>query len=110
MSHLSPPTLTRSEQQSLLEVSASHPRDHLVFSLALGTGLRLSEIVGLNVGDVFTPDGRPRSRIRPRREIAKGGHAGDVFLPRRAGAEAQDYLVTRPTRRERSASPMRGQG
>jgi integrase/recombinase XerC len=58
--HLSPATLTRSEQQSLLEVSASHPRDHMIFSLALGTGLRLSEIVGLNVGDVFTPDGCPR--------------------------------------------------
>ncbi len=81
MPYLSPATLTRSEQQSLLAVSASHPRDHLIFSLALGTGLRLSEIVGLNVGDVFTSDGRPRSRIRLRKEIAKGGRAGDVFLP-----------------------------
>ncbi len=81
MPYLSPPTLTRSEQQSLLEVSASHPRDHLIFSLALGTGLRLAEIVGLNVGDVFTADGKPRSRIRLRKEIAKGGRAGDVFLP-----------------------------
>ena len=81
MPYLSPPTLTRSEQQSLLEVSAVHPRDHLIFSLALGTGLRLSEIVGLNVGDVFTADGRPRARLRLRREIAKGGRAGDVFLP-----------------------------
>ena len=58
-----------------------HPRDHMVFSLALGTGLRLSEIVGLNVGDVFTADGKPRSRISLRKEIAKGGRAGDVFLP-----------------------------
>jgi site-specific recombinase XerC len=53
----------------------------LIFSLALGTGLRLSEIVGLNMGDVFAADGKPRSRIRVRREIAKGGRAGDVFLP-----------------------------
>ncbi len=36
MPYLSPPTLTRSEQQSLLEVSAAHPRDHLIFSLAAG--------------------------------------------------------------------------
>jgi site-specific recombinase XerC len=80
MPYLSPPSLTRSEQAALLQATASHPRDHLLFSLALGTGLRLAEIVGLNVGDVFSPDG-PRSRIRLRREIAKGGRAGDVFLP-----------------------------
>jgi hypothetical protein len=43
MPYLSPPTLTRSEQQSLLEVSAAQPRDHLVFSLALGTGLIWSD-------------------------------------------------------------------
>jgi integrase len=73
MPYLSPPTLTRSEQQALLEVSAAHPRDHLIFSLALGTGLRLAEVVGLNVGDVFTGDGKPRSRIRLRKEIAIGG-------------------------------------
>lgn len=78
---LSPPTLTKAEQQTLLAVSAVHPRDHLVFSLALGTGLRLAEVVGLDVGDVFTADGTPRSRIRLRREIAKNGRASDVFLP-----------------------------
>ncbi len=55
--------------------------DHPIFSLALGTGLRLSEIVGLNVGDVFFPTGRPRQRVRLRREIAKRGRVGDVFLP-----------------------------
>src|SRR6266571_185866 len=53
--------------------------DH--YPLALGTGLRLAEIVGLNVGDVFAPDGTPRSRVRIRPEIAKGGRSGDVFLP-----------------------------
>ncbi len=78
---LSPPTLTRAEQETLLRVSSEHPRDHVIFSLALGTGLRLAEIVGLNVADVFAADGTPRSRIRLRKEIAKGGRAGDVFLP-----------------------------
>ena len=33
-----------------------------IISLALGTGLRLAEIVGLDVGDVFAPDGTPRLR------------------------------------------------
>src|SRR2546425_5597941 len=81
MPHLSPPTLTQSETEAILAATAVHPRDHLIYSLALGTGLRLAEIVGLNVGDVFAADGTPRSRVRIRPEIAKGGRAGDVFLP-----------------------------
>ncbi len=83
MPYLSPPTLTADEQRSILRFTAGNPRDHLIFSLALGTGLRLGEIVGLDVGDVFAPDGTPRVRIRIRAEIAKGGRAGDVFLPDR---------------------------
>src|SRR5437773_1645908 len=70
-----------SEQEAILAAIRGNPRDHLIYSLALGTGLRLAEIVGLNVGDVFAPDGTPRSRVRIRPEIAKGGRSGDVFLP-----------------------------
>ena len=81
MPHLSPPTLTHSEQKAILRATARNPRDHLVYSLALGTGLRLAEIVGLSVGDVYTPEGRPRNRLRIRPDIAKGGRTGDVFLP-----------------------------
>jgi len=81
MPFLSPPTLTQAEQQALLQATAASPRDHLVFSVALGTGLRLGEIVGLNVGDVYFDDGAVRTRVRLRREIAKGGRAGDVFVP-----------------------------
>jgi site-specific recombinase XerC len=87
MPFLSPPTLTIDEQQALLQATAGHPRDHLIFSLALGTGLRLAEIVGLDVGDVYFPDGTPRVRVRLRPGIAKNGRAGDVFLP--------DGLVTK---------------
>ena len=83
MPTLSPTTLTQDEQRVILLATAKHPRDHLIISLALGTGLRLGEIVGLNVGDVYSPDGTPRVRVRVRREIAKRGRAGDVFLPDR---------------------------
>jgi len=82
-SHLSPTTLTSDEQKLILRFTAGNIRDHVIFSLALGTGLRLGEIVGLNVGDLFAPDGTPRVRIRIRAEIAKGRRAGDVFLPDR---------------------------
>ena len=81
MAHLSPPTLTEAEQKAILAATAGNVRDHLTCSLALGTGLRLAEIVGLNVGDVFGPDSTPRSRVRIRAEIAKGGRTGDIFLP-----------------------------
>ena len=61
---LSRTTLTTDEQRLILRATAGNVRDHLIYSLALGTGLRLAEIVGLDVGDVFTPDGRPRVRVR----------------------------------------------
>ena len=81
MSKLGPTTLTRSDQLALLEMACGRPREALVVSLALGTGLRLAEIVGLDIGDVYLPGGQPRVRVRLRPEIAKRGRAGDVFLP-----------------------------
>jgi integrase/recombinase XerC len=81
MPHLSPQTLTQAEQRAILLATTKNPRDHLIYSLALGTGLRLAEIVGLDVGDVYTPEGKPKNRVRLRPEIAKNGRAGDVFLP-----------------------------
>lgn len=81
MPNLAPATLTADEQKAILRFTAGHARDHAIFSLALGTGLRLGELVGLNVGDVFAADGTPRVRVRIRAEIAKGRRAGDVFLP-----------------------------
>jgi len=83
MPHLSPTTLTTDEQRLILRATAGNVRDHLIYSMALGTGLRLAEIVGLDVGDVYAPDGTPRARVRVRKEIAKGGRAADVFLPDR---------------------------
>ncbi len=81
MPHLSPQTLTLAEQRAILRATAGNLRDHLIYSLALGTGLRLAEIVGLNVGDVYLPNSTPRTRIRLRPELVKGGRAADVFLP-----------------------------
>jgi integrase len=89
--HLSPTTLTTDEQRAVLRVTQANLRDHLIVSLALGTGLRLAEIVGLNVGDVFAPDGTPRVRVRVRSAIAKGGRAADVFLPDRLVAKLKRF-------------------
>lgn len=56
---LPPRTLTVAEQKKLLAVSGQHRdglRDHCIFSVTLSGGLRESEIVGLNVGDVVAVD------------------------------------------------------
>ncbi len=55
MPHLSPQTLTHGEQRAILCATARNRRDHLICSLALGTGLRLAETVGLNVGGCIHP-------------------------------------------------------
>jgi len=100
MPRLSPTTLTRAEQKLILRVTAKHPRDHLIISLALGTGLRLGEIVGLSVGDVFNGNGRPRTRVRIRAEIAKQGKAGDVFLPDRLVVKLRRFRKFKKEQRE----------
>jgi integrase/recombinase XerC len=101
MPYLCPQTLTTDEQRLILRATAKNPRDHLIFSMALGTGLRLAELTGLNVGDVFAPDGTPKTRLRIRREIAKRGRAGDVFVP--------DKLVPK-LKRFRRFKKKRGEG
>lgn len=53
-------TLLDSELAAVLKVTGEHRRgfrDHLIISLAVGTGLREHEIAALNLGDV-SPDGR----------------------------------------------------
>lgn len=76
-----PTTMTAADQTALLAGAARLPREALWSSLALGTGLRLAELVGLDVADAFATGGIPRTRIRLRAEVAKRGRVGDVFLP-----------------------------
>jgi integrase/recombinase XerC len=64
-----PTTLTDDEVRRLLAVSGKSAdgfRDHVIFSLALGSGLREFEIVALDVGDVLTEEGGIRKRIKLR--------------------------------------------
>ena len=100
MPHLSPTTLTTDEQRLILRATAGNIRDHTIISLALGTGLRLAEVVGLDVGDVFAPDGTPRVRVRVRAAIAKGGRAADVFLPDRLVAKLKRFWKWKQQRGE----------
>lgn len=70
-----PRTLTDAEQTRLLKVSgqkADDFRDHMIFSLLLGTALRQGELCALNVGDVMRPDGHPKRSIQLRYFAKKG--------------------------------------
>lgn len=61
-----PRTLDAREQAAILKVTGQHKdgfRDHTVLAVALATALREHEIAGLNVGDVYTPDGNARTRV-----------------------------------------------
>lgn len=76
-----PRTLTDDEVKRLLATSGKHRdgfRDHVIFSLALGTGLRESEIIGLDIGDV-SPDGR---RVRRTVQLRVFKRAGENVDPR----------------------------
>jgi integrase/recombinase XerD len=56
-------------------------RDHVLQSLTYGAGLRVSEAVGLNVGDVLArEDGRVQVHV-----LGKGGKERDNLLPKSLG-------------------------
>lgn len=79
-----PESLTSDEQTRLLRVTGQHKdgfRDHVIYSLALGTGLRQNEIAELNIGDVYRNDrGKPRTVIRLR--VFKGSERTDGREPK----------------------------
>lgn len=64
-----PRTLTEREVALLLRTTGQHAagwRDHVILSLALGTGLREHELLALDVGDVFDDAGHSRRHVRLR--------------------------------------------
>ena len=81
-----PKTLTELEQRLLLKASGEHRdgfRDHVIFSLAMGTGLREHEIVALDIGDAFDADGGARRRIQLRvfKRSSDDASQQEVVLP-----------------------------
>lgn len=90
-----PETMTAAEQARLLKATAAHHdlRDHVLYSVALGTDLRLRELLGLNVGNV-SPDGRQvRRRVVLDPATTKGGRRGEVFLPARLETKLRRFLA-----------------
>ena len=90
--------LTDHEQKRILAVVAQTKhaaRNRMAFILSYQAGMRVGEIAGLTVGDVFEIDGRTvRSQIRLSAAITKGGHARVVFTSERLRKELERYRAT----------------
>lgn len=99
-------TLTDHEIGLVLRTTGSHRdgfRDHVIVSLALGTGLREHELLALDIGDVFDDVGRARRRVALRvfKRGAKRPANQEVLLSETVRAKLERWLKLR--RREETA-------
>jgi integrase/recombinase XerC len=107
-----PKSLTELELRLLLAASGCKRddyRDHVVFSLALGTGLREHEIAALNCGDVVDDTGAVRQRVVLKVFKRSGDDAEqEVVLPDLLRAKLGKYLSWKRWREENCApaSPL----
>jgi len=97
-----PRTLSKAEEVRLLEVvgAGGSRRDLALLTLALGTGLRLCELVGLDVGHVAPNGNEVAWRVDLPRAITKGGRGGVAFLPRKTRTELRRFLTWKRTHGE----------
>lgn len=92
-----PRTLTDREIALLLRATGQHAagwRDHVIFSVALGTGLREHEILALDIGDVFDGSGRARRHVQLRvfKRSAKEPAPQEVVLSDTVRAKLEKLL------------------
>jgi integrase/recombinase XerC len=86
-----PSTLDADQVASLLAISGDEPleiRDRAILELFYSSGLRLAELVGLNLGDVDAAD-------RTVRVLGKGSKARVVPVGRKALAALHDWMQVR---------------
>jgi len=97
------------------EVAAFPERDCLMFELLYGCGIRNSELVGINLGDVNPSDETIliRGKGNKQRKVPFGGSALvalDIYLPRRqqvlATLKAKPNNVARTTAQTKSAEAL----
>lgn len=93
---LAPKTLTTGEVEAVLSASEESPRDHLILRVALGTSLRLTEIVTLDVGQVYH-DGRTVARTEHR---VKGDKVEDVMFSTKLQKHVADFIAIKIERGE----------
>ena len=104
-----PPSFSKTEQKKMLAVTgkySDHWRDHIIISLALGTGMREMEIAALNVGDILTPKGRitPYFQLRIFKKSTKQPALQIVYLNETLRAKLSKFIEWK-TRRGQSLDP-----
>jgi integrase/recombinase XerD len=98
--------LTDPEFKRLLAVVAQRKhaaRDRFALILSHLAGLRVGEIAGLVMQDVFETSGEVREQLRVRANIAKGGYERVVFLSKRLRKEIENYRNAIPSFAQRDA-------
>ena len=100
-----PKTLTELEQAMLLKTSGEHARgyrDHVIFAFALGTGLRESELLALNVGDIVNGNRNPKRRIvlQVYKRCTESPMSQEVFLPDSLQHKLKRFLTWKGKRGE----------
>jgi len=93
-SHRAPVTLTDAEVAALLGATGrveADLRDHVLLALALGTGLRVSELVALDIGDVMSGKG-VKGIWTLRAETTKGDRGGIIALPERLRRKVSRFV------------------
>jgi integrase/recombinase XerC len=105
-----PKTLTKDEQRRLLRVvrTQGSPRDLALLTLALGTGLRLRELAGLNVGDVSPNGSGVAWKVILDPKITKGRRGGVAYLTPAVREELSRFMRWKRRDREplESRSPL----
>ena len=74
---------------------------YMLTHIALSSGLRVSEIAGLKVGDLFLGDKESYLVVRK----GKGGKKRDVYLDKRLAAHLKDYLRLKENTWEEPTDP-----
>ncbi|MTI14426.1 tyrosine recombinase XerC [Sansalvadorimonas verongulae] len=86
-----PKVLDADQVSGMLDMTCDSPlliRDHAILELFYSAGIRLSELVGLNVGDVVLNDGQARV-------LGKGSKERDVLIGSKARQALEKWLTVR---------------
>ena len=97
-----PKTLTDDEVRRVLAASGRGDddlRDHVLLLLAVSTGLRVSELVALDVGDLKNGKG-VKTVVTLRPETTKGHREGEVVLPEKVRRKVVSFLAWKAQRGE----------
>jgi site-specific recombinase XerD len=95
MPRSTPKTLTDAEVRQLFvttERTECDLRDHVLLVLALTTGLRVSELVGLNLVDIRSGKG-VKTVVTLRPETTRGRKQGEVVVPERTRRKLVGYVA-----------------